>query len=222
MYDLYIMDYTCPRCMYNTKIRCNMIKHINKSRICKVVKLNIKLNDYKDIILYNKYSVEHIESLLKVDELSNKVKELEKSVGINQSNVVNGNNNTTNNINIVINSYDEPNLEYINERHYRVFMKDMSTAYLNMYREIYFNNDHPENASLKKTNKKDKFIKFYKDGKWNIGNLDSIIPVVKEIVYEALDKGSKDDRLNELVYKLENNKNFNLKVNRDIIASSLD
>jgi hypothetical protein len=192
--------------------------------------IDIIPRDNYDMIL-NGVTVNEV-LLIKKDnkELNDRLKILEEKLN---SLVINGNHNrvdnsttdnsindnsTTNNVKIIINNYNEPNLDYIGEKHYRKYMKDFKTAYLNMCREIYFNPKHPENNSLKKPNKRDKFISYYKDGKWKNGNVDTIIPEIKELIYEAFDKGSIDDKLNELTYEMENNEKFKVKVDTDIIA----
>ena len=43
--------YTCPRCLYKTVKKCNMLKHITKKNICDLKYLDIIPNDYKDFIL---------------------------------------------------------------------------------------------------------------------------------------------------------------------------
>jgi hypothetical protein len=218
------MKYTCPRCNYTTDSNSSIKDHIlNKKKLCKLKNLDVEPSKYKEIILNGNVSIsDYIKLNEKLDKLSEKLNNLvingnHNRVDNSTDNSINDN-STTNNINIVINNYNEPNLDYIGEKHYRKYMKDFKTAYLNMCREIYFNPKHPENNSLKKPNKRDKFISYYKDGKWKNGNVDTIIPEIKELIYEAFDKGSIDDKLNELTYEMENNEKFKVKVDTDIIA----
>jgi hypothetical protein len=236
-----IMNFICPRCLYKTNKKSDIVKHINRVKLCPLSNegVDIKPKDYNDVIIKNEVTIvdiikcnekqkSEIEKLR--EEFKNELKQLKSQI-INVN--IKGNNNTTNNttnntnsnkietVNITINNYNEPNLEYIGEKQYRNFMKDFKTTYLKMCREIYFNPKHPENNSIKKTNKKDKYIEYYKDKKWSTGNVKTLLPDIKEVIYEALDKGSMDDRLNELTYELDNNEEFKLKVDTDILAQCL-
>lgn len=193
------MEYTCPRCLYTTKNRFNIIRHIDRKKLCNQVKLDIKPQKYKEIITNNKNSIQFIEYLLKVKELENKLK----------------------NVNVNLKNYNSPNLDYIGPKDYISCMKDIDTAYLKMYKMIYFNPMHPENNSIRKTNKKDKFIELYKDGKWITSNVDTVLSEIKDIIYEALDKGCNDDRLVDLGCRLDYDEKFRIKVDRDILATSL-
>ena len=87
-----------------------------------------------------------------------------------------------------------------------------------MCKEIYFNPNHPYNSSIKKTNKRDKFITYWMDGRWQEGTIENILPQINEVIYEALDKGCEDEKIYDLLNKLETDETFRLKINTDIIA----
>jgi hypothetical protein len=206
-------DYLCFRCGYSTNKKSNIINHINRKKICKPNKMNIEPLSYKNIILKEYTNKDILDIILENQQL----KEINKMSNI----TVKGNNNninSNNTIKIVINNYNEPNIDYIKNKHYRKFMKDFNSAYLSMCKEIYFNPKHPENKSIFKSNKRDKFIKYYKNGKWQTGSIDNILPEVKEVIYEALDKESNDEQLNELTFEIERNEKLRSKIDRDIIT----
>jgi hypothetical protein len=232
-----MVKYECPRCLYNTTNKTNIINHLKRNKICKLSKdgIDIKPSNYSKTIINNEVSMEdffqlvknHEELVKKHEELVKKIENLtnpsnmEGNISNIGSNIGNNNSNNINNINININNYKEPNLEYITNEHYKKYMKDINSAYLNMCKEIYFNPKHPENKCISKPNKKDKYIKYFNEGKWNVGNVDNIIPEIIEVLYEAFDKGSMDDRLNDLVYKIDNDEKFKSKIDRDILAECI-
>lgn len=192
-------SYVCPRCNYETNQKTHMIKHVGRKKLCKLNNINVVPQDYiKDIL-----REVDINDYIKI-KLENK--QLKSLPPISNSN------------NIQIKNYTEPNLDYINTKHYKKYIKDINTAYLSMCREIYFNPKHPENKCIYKTNKRDKYITYYNDGKWHTGSIDNVLEDIKEVIYEAFDKGSIDDRLNDLSFEIENNETLRTKIERDIVA----
>lgn len=188
----------------------------------KVETVDIELVEYKEKT--EMLELELVDYKEKVEMIECEMVELkEQLVNIsNQVNTINGDHvkvvDTDNSINITINNYNEPNLDHITASHYKKFMKDYNTAYLEMCREIYFNSNVPENNSLRKTNKKDNYISYYKNGKWKLGNIRTIIPEIREVLYEALDKESADDRLAQLANMIDNDPKFRNKIDTDIVA----
>lgn len=123
-------------------------------------------------------------------------------------------------INITINNYNCPNIKYITSNHYIRCMEDEKTAYLEMFKAIYQNPSHPENHSVYKTNTKNKLIRYYENGKWRVGNQDTIIPRLLDVIYDGLSKESTDDRFNELALLLDTDKKFREKVQNDILIET--
>lgn len=202
------MDYVCPRCEYNTCRKSDILRHIDKKTLCKLRNLDVDPKSYKKEILREFTSTEFIQMKLQCNALT---------INGNHNTAINNSNNT-NNIKIVINNYNEPNLDYITDKHYRKYIKDVNTAYLKMCREIYFNPEHPENKSIHKTNKKDNFISYFQDGKWRIGDKKTVLPEILECIYEAFDKESTDDRLGEINDGVEGNLKLKAKIVKDIVT----
>lgn len=202
--------FTCPRCCYSTEQKANIEKHINRKKLCNLQNLDVDPKDYKKDILREFTSDDLI-----MMKLANKI--LQEKVEIltinGNHNTVDNSTNINNNIKIVINNYNEPNLDYITDKHYRKYIKDVNSAYLKMCKEIYFNPQHPENKSIHKTNKKDNFISYYQDGKWRIGDKKTVLPEILECIYEAFDKEATDEQLTDLESKLNKNK-----ISKDIVA----
>lgn len=226
--------YECPRCDYCTDHKTSILKHLNKKILCKIVKLDVIPIDYVNEVIDSVNISEYIKIKLKLDKINIENENLKSEIirlknlteknnielsHVGESNIINGSYNNIINAtyNITINNYNEPNMEYITEEHYRKFMKDMPTSYLSMCRELYFNPSHPENSSIHKTNIKNKLIKYYHNGEWKDGNEDTVIPEILECVYEALDKGSTDDKLTELLNKIDSDKDLFKKITKDII-----
>jgi hypothetical protein len=98
---------------------------------------------------------------------------------INNTNNANTNTNTnshntiTNNNNITINAFGKENIEYLknNPNYKQIMMNCMAEkehGVMKLLEYIYFNPDHPENQTVKKSIKKDNFIKLYDGKKWNL------------------------------------------------------
>ena len=94
----------------------------------------------------------------------------------NNTNNSNSHNNITNNI--TINSFGNENLDFLtNDPNYNKIMlkclKNKEQGILQLIKLIYFNEEHPENQTIKKHNKKDKFLKMYDGEDWKTGFVKS-------------------------------------------------
>ena len=86
---------------------------------------------------------------------------------------------TTNNItttnNIQINSYGHEDMSYITEKMLNRLVVHPNTMIADLVKLTHFHKDHPENKNLKITNKKDKYIKVYKNDEWKLDKRDIVI-----------------------------------------------
>lgn len=59
-----MVEFKCPRCCYSTEHKTNIIKHINRKKLCELDNLDVDPKDYKDIILRDIDPNDHIKLLL--------------------------------------------------------------------------------------------------------------------------------------------------------------
>ena len=97
---------------------------------------------------------------------------------IDSKNVIgSGKTNITNNINtgtitttnnIQINNFRNEKIEYLNNEYFKDLLMNnhIETAYMKLTEDIYLNEDHPENLTIKVDNLNNKFAFIYEDGKW--------------------------------------------------------
>ena len=98
----------------------------------------------------------------------------------------------------------------------------------NLVELTHFNNKHPENKNLQITNKKDKYIKVYKNDEWKIDKRDIVIDSIMnnkldtlESYYEEKGKNNIKRHVKKRFEKFQeeidtNNKNTINKVKEDI------
>jgi len=90
---------------------------------------------------------------------------------------INNNNNTTNSnntTNIQFNNFGSENIEYFNENYLKKLINTVSSAnkigaqsvFLKLSNEIYLNEKHPENQTIKIDNLNNKFCKIKQNNKW--------------------------------------------------------
>ena len=208
---------SCKRCGYSTTLLYDLKKHLQRKKQCNPVvediETSILYNEYfeKDIKPYKcdycdkRYN--HISSTYKHKKTCVKKIEIETLqkqqlnqqivTTINNTNNANTNTNTnshntiTNN-NITINAFGKENIEYLknNPNYKQIMMNCMAEkehGVMKLLEYIYFNHDHPENQTVKKSItiplvvgdpkghaplKKDNFIKLYDGKKWNLSFVD--------------------------------------------------
>ena len=160
----------CPR-NYKNKYHCN--RHIKK---CNHNPNNAE-NDLQ----------KHIE------ELQNEKKEMKKQLNLlinhvnsTKSSTTNNttNNNTTNYIqqNIVINSFGNEKIDYIQKRFLDKLIKAPFGAIPKLIKAIHFNPRHPENHNVRITNKKQRFADVCYNNKW-------VLADKKKVINDMIDKG---------------------------------
>lgn len=134
-------EYYCESCGKYFKRKDNLKRH--KERYCRA------LNDLKN---ENKQLIE--EKLI----LEKKLEQLNSDLINKPTQIIN---NTIN-----INGFGNENLGYLSNQYIRALLSVPFNALPKLIKDIHCNPDHPENHNIKKTNKKDKLISIYQDGKW--------------------------------------------------------
>ena len=193
---------SCKRCGYSTTLLYDFKRHLQRKKQCNPVVEDIEpsilYNEYfeKDVKPYkcdfcDKRYI-HASSIYKHKKTCVKKTEIETlqkqqllnqqtATTINNTNNANTNTNTNshNTItnNITINAFGKENIEYLknNPNYKQIMMNCMAEkehGVMKLLEYIYFNPDHPENQNVKKSIKKDNFIKLYDGKKWNLSFVD--------------------------------------------------
>ena len=98
------------------------------------------------------------------------------------------NNNTINNIHL--NIFGKENLDFlINEPNFKKFMMrcltNTDTGYIQLMDKIYFNDAHPENMNIKKTNSKNDFIKCFNGTSWDVMYSNNALEIIMDRLSSA-------------------------------------
>ena len=172
---------TCSVCSKTYKTKQGYDRHIEFKR-CKVKDCSVECS-YCNKIFSNKYHRKTHE--IKCLQLYNniKIKALEEELKImrttNPTQIVN--NNTTNNTNngtinnIIINSFGSEDTSYITNKQIIKALKMCKEFPLEMIKITHFNKDKPENHNIYKPNFKDKYVKYFNDNIWKIGDAKRIM-----------------------------------------------
>lgn len=211
-----MVTFNCPRCCYNTDIKTHMIRHLHKKKLCELKDLDICPLDYEEDILGKTTPRDIIKMKLENEKLRNQIQILTINGNHNTTTTTSNSHNKTTNIYITLTNYNNPNIDYITELDCKQCLSDNEKSILRMAKKIYFNPKHPENHSIKKTNMKNKLIKIFQDGKWNIGNQDEVIDEIVDKIKDALDKYDEDGKIYEIEHKYENNKKFKTQTSKGI------
>ena len=169
---------TCEYCKKTFKRRDNLRRHIDK--YCR------NFNDLKN---QNAQLIE--EKLI----LEKKVEKLSTALINKPTQIIN---NTIN-----INGFGNENMNYISEKYIRQLMSIPFNALPMLIKDIHFNPNHPENHNIRKTNRKDKYISNYQNGKWTYEDknklLDTLIDekmaILENSVQETIDENIDKKRL---------------------------
>jgi hypothetical protein len=175
---------TCSVCSKTYKTKQGYNRHLEFKR-CKVKDCSVECN-YCNKIFSNKYHRKTHE--IKCLQVYNKrkIKALEEELEIMRTSnptqiVINNTNNTTNNTNngtinnIIINSFGSEDTSYITNKQILKALKMCKEFPLEMIKITHFNKDKPENHNIYKPNFKDKYVKYFNDNIWKIGDAKRIM-----------------------------------------------
>ena len=86
--------------------------------------------------------------------------------------------------------FGKENIEFlVNEPNYKNFMtrclRNTDTGYIQLIDKIYFNQKHPENMNIKKSNKKDDYIKCYNGTAWKLMYSSHAIEIIMDQLNSA-------------------------------------
>lgn len=196
---------TCERCGYNSATKSNLLKHLRNKKPCQALSADIDRVVLIENLLKDDLKRPHVcgtcskrfttsssksrhqklckikpssdmNSVLEVvNDLQNKVKELENKLGERDLAGPTTNYNTTNNNsvvnNIIINAFGKEDISYLTEhKGFKKFMinciRNRAEGVVDFIAKKHFHPDHPENHNVRKLNKKDDFIEVKTGKEW--------------------------------------------------------
>lgn len=154
------------KCDYCDKSYTHISSTSYHKKTC-VKKIEIELLQKQQLIIDQQKQIESLKAVLPATTINN----------TNNANTNTNSHNTITNNNITINAFGKENIEYLknNPNYKQIMMKCMAEkeqGVMKLLEYIYFNPDHPENQNVKKSIKKDNFIKLYDGKKWNLSFVD--------------------------------------------------
>ena len=165
-----ILDNKCKYCDKEFKTKQNKERHevkcpsiLNWELAQKIKLVNDTILEIKDITGKNivEYPVDLVPQLPTSQQNANTI-----------NNTIN--NGTINN-NIIINSFGNEDISHITNRQIIKALKMCKEFPLEMIKITHFNKDKPENHNIYKPNFKDKYVKYFNDNIWKIGDAKRIM-----------------------------------------------
>ena len=156
----------------SSKFKC---EYCDKVFSTKAHKRRHELHRCKEIPTSFSHEKDKKEWLKEKNKLYNQIDALIKKAG-----------NTTNN-NINLNSYGNEDLSHISDSFKTGLLKGPYAMIPKMIKAVHFSDDMPENKNIEITNKKDKWINIFKNGKWEYCKRTEILNDIMNNNYYLLD-----------------------------------
>lgn len=176
--------YKCPYCNKHFTRNSNLKRHLNQ--YCKINQQQINEDIYHNIIDTldeikkdkNEYQKKEEEWNRERYELYNKLEKANKNVY---------NNNYFNQNNIIIHNHGEEDTKYIPGDYLTELLKLPYQAIPKLIKYIHFHPEHPENHNIRITNRKEPYIRVFKDQKWNLADKRTVIGSILDKSVTLLD-----------------------------------
>jgi hypothetical protein len=165
-----IIDTRCKYCEKSFVTKQNMLRHSVKCPKIITWELQQKIQMVGDTLLEikqltGKNIVEYSQDVIQ------QLPQVAQSITNNNNNINNG---TINN-NIIINSFGSEDTSHITKKHIIKALKMCKEFPLEMIKITHFNKEKPENHNIYKPNFKDKYVKYFNDNIWKIGDAKKIM-----------------------------------------------
>ncbi len=211
--------FECPRCDYSTDMKSSMKTHINRKVQCKIIKEDINLIEYEELILNKSYNFtirkipctcglefvskdDHYNHVIickkqndtKIDKLEKELKEIKTLVNskMGSNNILGSNNIGSVTININLTPYNDPNLKNV-EKYYKESIKKAFMSVPTLIERIHFNEKMPENHNILMSNFRSKVLKVFNGKKWETIDEDKLIDELIDANERALEDWAEDD-----------------------------
>ena len=123
-----------------------------------------------------------------IKKLEKQKKELMKQIEVLLTKVGNTTINNTQNNNIQLNNYGNEDLSHITDKQKTQMLKIPYVMIQRLIEFVHFNDKKPENKNIMIVNKKDKYIKIFKDGKWIYKDKKETLEMLVDGKYFILDE----------------------------------
>ena len=160
-------QYECIYCNKRFTRNSNLRRHMNQ--YCKNKQNHINEGIYHNIIdTLDEIKKDTDEHRKKEEEWNQERKELYNKLEKANKNVYN--NNYFNQNNIIIHNRGEENTKYIPGDYLTELLKLPYQAIPKLIKYIHFHPEHPENHNIRITNRKEPYVRVFKDQKWNLAD----------------------------------------------------
>lgn len=170
----------CKYCEREYSSRQTLLRH-EKGYCKKKENMKSKMDLQAEII--DRLEEEMKEYKKEKDKLYKQIEELIKKAG----NTTIHNENTITNNTINLNSYGKEDLSHITDGFKTQLIKGPFKMIPKMIEAVHFNNKKPENKNISLPNKKGKYMRVYKEGKWLYCNKNEVLDELMETNYYILD-----------------------------------
>jgi hypothetical protein len=200
-------EYMCSVCNYKYKQKESAIKHVNSKKQCGTGEKSIieiynsiqcdgcckNFSTKKTLNHHKKYICSNIIKK-QFEELKTKIENLEKRDKISNTDNSNCNNNNM----IVLNNYEDTDITKLSDETIYSLLKNSESKQLiaKFVEKFHFNKDMPENQNVYISNINDKYIKVYRNDRWELMRrkavLDNVLIDIKYYLGKWVEENGKE------------------------------
>lgn len=165
------------------------IRIIKEEKDQQINELQHKMQERDEML--QKLQEDHAKQMQEMMERMSRLEQHPPTVNNTVNNVNNNNLTIDNSVSIVINNYNTPNYKHLLEfeRFREIFSRELHATPVEIALEVYFDPDHPENASIHLVDKETKHVIAMVNGKWNTIPLEKALKTIRDLGYRITKEG---------------------------------
>lgn len=176
--------FICPRCLYSTDKKCNIISHIQRVKLCHNNYIDLVPIHYKSFVLREEnYDIELLKEIVNIKSQQNNK--------ISQTNLF---------------PYDDPDDSYITYNKIILQHDKPRDIFIDIFKQIYCNMQQIQNHSMIKTNLNNPYIKIFNGKEWIMATRNIFKQVLENIqllLITSLQEKGNTEELQARVEKIQ-------------------
>lgn len=182
-------SFTCRRCGYHTKVKCNYKRHLHRKKLCPPTLSDVSIEELRRSFgkpssntneLLEIIQAQLREQKQRLDERDKQIERLLKQTANVNVNIQQNN---------VINNYNDTDISHLTTAHYKKICRSALDCIPKMIEMVHFNKNKKENHNVYIPRLTDEHAMLFRNGKWIARDSDEVVSdLIEDNTIRLMDK----------------------------------